>query len=169
MALPKTLKSFNVFNAGNNHIGLVEELTLPKLTRKTEDWRGGGMGGSIKLDFGQEAITLDATYGGIMRGILEQYGVTKHDGVQVRFAGAYRSEDADRPDAIEIVVRGRHTEIDMGTAKAGDKGTFKVSTACSYYKLTFNGQTVIEIDLINMIEIVNGQDLLADIRNAIGL
>jgi uncharacterized protein len=169
MALPKTLKAFNVFNAGDNHIGLVEELTLPKLTRKTEAWRGGGMGGSILLDLGQEGITIEATYGGIMRPILEQYGAIRHDGVQVRYAGAYRSEDADRPDQVEIVVRGRHTEIDMGSAKAGEKGSFKVSTACSYYKLSINGQTVIEIDFINMIENVNGKDLMADLRSAIGL
>jgi phage contractile tail tube protein, P2 family len=169
MALPKTLKAFNVFNAGENHVGQVEEIALPKLTRKTEDWRGGGMNGPIKLDFGQEGIVLESTYGGLMKSILSQYGVTKHDGVQLRFAGAYQAEDATRPDAVEIVVRGRHTEMDMGTAKAGDKNAFKVSTACSYYKLSINGETIIEIDFINMIEKVNGDDLLAGIRNAIGL
>ncbi|MFL7985020.1 phage major tail tube protein, partial [Xanthomonas vasicola] len=37
-----------------------------------------------------------------------------------------------------------------------------------YYKLTINGATVIEIDLVNMTEIVNGVDLLAAQRRAIG-
>ncbi|ELN4703478.1 phage major tail tube protein, partial [Escherichia coli] len=39
----------------------------------------------------------------------------------------------------------------------------------SYYKLTVDGDTIIEIDLLNMISIVDGDDLLADHRKAIGL
>ena len=83
--------------------------------------------------------------------------------------GAYQSEDSTRPDAVEIVVRGRHTEIDMGSAKPGDDTSFKVSTSCSYYKLSINSEAIIEIDFINMIEKVGGDDLLAGLRTAIGL
>jgi P2 family phage contractile tail tube protein len=169
MALPKKLKAFNVFNAGENCVGLAEEIALPKLSRKTEDYRGGGMNGPIKLDFGQEGIVIETTWGGLMKSVLSQYGVMTHDGVQLRFAGAYQSEDATRPDAVEIVIRGRHTEMDFGNAKSGESNVFKVSSACSYYKLSINGETIIEIDLINMVEKVNGSDLLSALRSAIGL
>jgi P2 family phage contractile tail tube protein len=169
MALPKKLKAFNLFNNGENYVGQVAEVTPPKLTRKTEAYRGGGMNGPIDLDFGQEAIVLEWTCGGLMKSVLQQYGITKHDGVQLRFAGAYQAEDATRPDAVEIIVRGRHKELDFGNAKPGDDTSFKVSTSCSYYKLSINGETIIEIDFINMIEKVNGDDLLATLRNAIGL
>jgi uncharacterized protein len=169
MALPKKLKAMNLFNDGNSYVGQVTEVTLPKLTRKTEDYRGGGMNGPIKLDFGQEGIQLEWTCGGLMSGVLAQYGVTKHDGVQVRFTGAYQAEDGTKPDAVEVVIRGRHTEIDFGNQKPGDDTTMKVQTAASYYKLSINGTTMIEIDLINMIENINGTDLLTDLRNAIGI
>lgn len=169
MALPKKLKGFNVFNDGENCVGQATEITLPKLTRKTEDYRGGGMNGPIKIDFGQEAIVLESTFGGIMKNVLKQYGIMKHDGVQLRFAGGYQSEDSTRPDAVEVVVRGRHTEIDMGSAKVGDDTAFKVTTSCSYYKLSINSEVIIEIDFINMIEKIGGEDLLAGLRNAIGL
>ncbi|MCR1767672.1 phage major tail tube protein, partial [Burkholderia glumae] len=39
----------------------------------------------------------------------------------------------------------------------------------SYYKLSINGQELIEMDFINMIEKINGNDLLAGLRQAIGL
>ena len=169
MALAKKLKAFNLFHNGENFVGQVAEVTPPKLTRKTEDYRGGGMNGPIKLDFGQEGIVLESTFGGLMKTVLKQYGIMKHDGVQLRFAGAYQSEDSTRPDAVEIVVRGRHTEIDMGSAKPGDDTSFKVSTSCSYYKLSINSEAIIEIDFINMIEKVGGDDLLAGLRTAIGL
>ncbi|WP_158935295.1 phage major tail tube protein [Burkholderia sp. S171] len=169
MALPKKLKAFNLFQDGDNYRGEVVEIALPKLSRKMEDYRAGGMNGPIEIDQGQEKISLEWTCGGIMRAVLEKYGVTKHDGVQLRFAGAYQAEEGTRPDSVEVVVRGRHKEIDFGSAKPGDDTAFKVSTSCSYYKLSINGATIIEIDFINMVEIVNGQDLLADLRTAIGL
>lgn len=169
MALPKKLKAFGVFHNGTNYAGEATEVTLPKLSRKTEDYRSGGMPGAIEIDLGQEKIVLEWTCGGIVKDVLQQYGTLKHDGAQVRFAGAYQAEDASKPDSIEIVVRGRHKEIDFGNAKAGDDSSFKISTTCSYYKLSINGETIIEIDMVNMIFKVNGTDLLADLRSAIGL
>jgi uncharacterized protein len=169
MALPRKLKAFNLFHNGENFVGQVAEVTPPKLTRKMEAYRGGGMNGPVDIDQGQEAIALEWTCGGLMRSVIAQYGITTHDGVQLRFAGAYRAEDTAKPDAVEIVVRGRHKELDFGTAKPGDDTAFKVSTSCSYYKLSVNGETLVEIDLINMIEKVNGADLLSELRNAIGL
>lgn len=169
MALPRKLKNLNLFNDGESYIGQVSELTLPTLTRSMEEYRGGGMSGPVQIDNGQEAIEMEWTLGGLVRSALEQYGITRHDGVQLRFAGAYQRDDTGAVDAVEVVVRGRHSEIDFGTAKPGDDTEISVTTACSYYKLVINGTTVIEIDLVNMIENVGGIDRLSEQRRAIGL
>jgi len=169
MALPRILKHFNVFADGVSHAGEVEEITLPKLTRKLEEYRAGGMNGPIDIDLGNEKLELETTYGGLMRDILKQYGTTTVDGAMVRFAGAYQSEDTGGVDAVEIAVRGRHTEVDFGNAKAGSKEPFKVKSSLSYYKLTVNGEDWIEIDHVNFIERVFGVDRLAEQRKAIGL
>ncbi|SIQ11025.1 phage major tail tube protein [Marinobacterium stanieri] len=169
MALPRKLKNMNLFNDGLSYAGQVDEVTLPVLERKMEEWRGGGMDGSVKTDHGQEALSMDWTCGGLMEDVLRQYGITTHDGVQLRFAGAYQREDSSDVDAVEVVVRGRHSKIDMGSGKAGEGTEFKVTSELSYYKLTSNGEEVIEIDLINMVAIVDGEDRLAAQRKAIGL
>lgn len=169
MGLPTHLKNFNVFGDGDSYAGKADTVQLPKLSRKTEEWRGGGMGGATEGDFGLELLTLEHTYGGIMRGILNQWGLATHNGAMIRFAGAYQDEDTGNVDAVEVVVRGRHKEIDMGSAKVGEKSDFKVVTTCSYYKLTINSETVIEIDVMGCIEKVNGIDRAAPIRKAIGL
>lgn len=169
MAMPRKLKGFNLFHNGANFAGQVKEITLPKLSRKMEEYQGGGMSGPIQIDFGQEAIQIEWTCGGFMRDVLAQYGVTKHDGVLLRFAGGYQSEDSASYDAIEIVIKGRHKEIELGTAKPREESDFKVTTVASYYKLTVNGEDVIEIDFLNMIEKINGTDLLAGLRKAVGL
>lgn len=169
MALPRTLKHFNVFADGVSHAGEVEEIDLPKLTRKVEEYRAGGMNGPIEVDLGGDKLEMETTYGGLMRDILKQFATTTVDGAMLRFAGAYQREDTGEVDAVEIVVRGRHTEIDFGKAKAGSKDPFKVKSALSYYKLTVNGEEWIEIDHVNFIERVFGVDRLAEQRKAIGL
>ena len=168
MAMPRKLKNMNLFNDGESYLGQATEVKLPTLTRAMEEYRGGGMSGPVDVDFGNEKIELEWKCGGLMRSTLRQYGVTRHDGVQLRFAGAYQRDDTGGVDAVEVVVRGRHSEIDPGTAKVGEDTEFSVKTSCSYYKLTINGVTDIEIDFVNMIEIVGGVDRLAEQRRAIG-
>ncbi|KAG0166202.1 hypothetical protein DFQ30_007473, partial [Apophysomyces sp. BC1015] len=152
MGMPRKLKGFNLFHNGTSFAGQVAEITLPKLTRKMEDYQGGGMSGPIKIDFGQEPIQIEWTCGGFMRDVLAQYGITQHDGVMLRFAGGYQAEDSASVDALEI-----------------EDTAFKVTTVASYYKLSINGEAIIEIDFINMIESISGTHLLTPLRTAIGL
>lgn len=169
MGMPRKLKHFNVFYNGENFIGQATEITLPKLARKTEGYRGAGMSGEVKADLGMEPLEIEHSYGGLMTEIYRDFGIAKIDGVMLRFAGSYQRDDTDAVDAVEIVVRGRHEEIDPGNAKAGDDTEFKVKSALSYYKLTVNGEDLVEIDLVNMVEKIGGEDRLAEHRKAIGL
>ena len=169
MALPRKLKNLMLFNAGLAYLGEVMSVTLPKLTRKFDEYRGGGMDSPVKIDMGGEAMDLEWVCGGPMRDVLRQYGAIGVADVQLRFAGAYQNEDTGEVDAIEIVVRGRHEEIDMGEQKPGEGSDFKVKTAVAYYKLTWNGVTEVEIDVLGMVFIVGGVDRLAEIRGALGI
>lgn len=167
--LPRKLKNMNLFNDGISYVGQIEEVVLPQLNRVMEEWRAGGMNAPIKTDQGMEALSMEWTCGGLMDEPLRQFGITQHDGVLLRFAGAYQRDDSSKTAAVEVVVRGRHENIDMGTAKVGDNSPMKVTSALSYYKITIDGEEIIEIDIINMIEKVNGVDRLADQRKAIGI
>jgi uncharacterized protein len=167
MALPRKLKSLNLFNEGASYLGLVASVTLPKLRRKLEDWRGGGMDGTVKIDMGADAMELEFTTGGPMRDVLRQFGLTSLSGAFLRFAGAYQDDGTGSVDTVEITVRGRHEEIDMGEAKPGEGGEFKVKSALTYYRLDWNGVTEIEIDVLNGVFVVGGIDRTAEIRAAV--
>lgn len=169
MPLPRKLKNMMLFNAGLAYIGEVASVTLPKLARKFDEYRGGGMDAPVKIDLGGEAMDLEWSCGGPMRDVLRQYGAIGVADVQLRFAGAYQNDDSGDVDAVEVVVRGRHEEIDMGEQKPADGGDFKVKTAIAYYKLTWNGVTEIEIDALGMVLNVGGVDRLAQIRDALGI
>jgi P2 family phage contractile tail tube protein len=169
MALPYKLKNYNLFNDGQNYIGKVPEINLPKLTAKMEEYRAGGMDAPIDIDLGMEKLTMDWTLGGIEPHTLKQFGVLAHNGVGLRFAGALQTEDLASIKAIEVVVRGRHSEMDFGTSKPGDDTSVKITSSLSYYKLSVDGEDIIEIDIPNMIKKIGGTDLMSDVRQALGL
>lgn len=169
MALPRKLKNFGVYNDGVSYIGQIPEVQLPKLARKLEDYRAGGMDGAVGVDMGQENLEMELTAGGFMRQVCGQFGSPKLEAVMLRFAGAYQQDDTCQMDVVEVYARGRWQEVDPGKAKPGDDTEFKMKARLNYYRLVVNGENVIEIDLLNMVFIANGVDLLAAQRRAIGL
>lgn len=171
MALPRKLKNFNLFMNGANYVGVAEELTLPKITRKLEAYRGGGMNGSVQIDMGLDDGALDSefTLGGADIDVYRQWGSSTIDAVQLRLCGAYQRDDTGETLAVEVVLRGRYSEIDGGNWKSGDNTQTKVTVKPTYYKLVMDGQEIIEIDIVNMVEKVDGKDLLQAQRDALGL
>lgn len=171
MALPRKLKHMNLFNEGESYMGVASSVTLPKLGRKFEAWRGAGMDGIAKVDMGMsdDGLQLEFTLGGIDLTVLKQYAAESASGIGLRFAGSYQQDDTGDTVAVEVVVRGRHEEIDMGEAKPGEDTEHKVTTACTYYKLVIDGQEIIEIDTMGMILKVDGKDRLEVHRKNIGL
>ncbi|WP_287031357.1 phage major tail tube protein [Pseudomonas sp. UBA6310] len=171
MALPKKLKHLNLFNDANSYLGVAKTLTLPKLSRKMEAYRGGGMDGPVKVDlgFGDDGLQLEFTLGGWDLIAVRQFGAVRADGVPLRFAGSVQRDDTGDISAVEVTVRGRHEEIDFGEATPGEDTEHKITTTCSYYKLTVDGEVIVEIDLLNFVFIVDGEDLLAEHRQNIGL
>lgn len=169
MALPKKLKYLNLFNDGNSYLGVVSSLTLPKLTRKLENYRGGGMSGAASVDFGldDDALALEWTIGGMDELVLQQWGGTSD--IPLRFAGSFQRDDTGDVSAVEVQMRGRHKEFDFGEYKQGEDTETKISTQCTYFKLSIDGKDLIEVDTVNMVEMVNGVDRLEQHRKAIGL
>ncbi|MFT4454978.1 phage major tail tube protein [Pseudomonas sp. RTCS2] len=171
MALPKKLKHLNLFNDGNSYLGVAKSVTLPKLGRKFEAYRGGGMDGPVKVDLGHsdDGLQLEWTLGGWDLIALRQFGAVKADGVQLRFTASVQRDDTAEVSAVEIVTRGRHEELDFGDAEPGEDTEHKINTALTYYKLTVDGEDIVEIDLLNFIYVVNGKDLLEEHRKALGI
>lgn len=169
MGLPRKLKNFNLYNDGNSYLGQIAEFTQPKIALQMEEWRGGGMLGPVKIDMGLQLIEAEFTNGGLVLQALRQFGTPRVDGVLLRLVGAYQRDDGSAVQAVETVMRGRHEEIDMGNAKAGEDTEHKFKLPLSYYKLVVDNRVELEIDMINAIFLVDGIDRYAEIRAAIGL
>ena len=165
--LPKILKNFNLFVDGRGYIGRTDEVNPPKLTLKTEEFRGGGMDVPAVVDMGMEKLEASFTLSEYDVDILKQFGLIDGNGVAVTLRGAL--QDDTNTSAIVIKLRGLYTEIDMGKFSAGEKGALACTIACRYYSLEIDGENLIEIDVDNMTRVIGGVDKLAEMRNSIGM
>lgn len=168
MALPRKLKNYDLFQNGETFIGQTSSVTLPKLARKMEDTRPGGLDGSVASDMGAEAMEIAFSASGYLKSALRQFGASTVDAVQLRWTGAYHSEDTGIWQGVEIVGRGRYKEIDRGESKAGEATETKFTMPLVYYKESVDGFVLFEIDVLNNIYIVDGVDRNAAMRRALG-
>jgi len=163
MGMPRKLKNANAYVDGEGYLGVMAEFTEPKLTVATEDWRGGGMIGPLKVDMGLEAMEAEVVMGGHERRLIRKFGTTDVAGVRVRLVGAYQADDGTPAEAVEIYIGGRFTEIDPGKSKAGDATEHKYKVALAYYRRVVDGTDEIEIDMLAGVFVVDGVDRYAEI------
>lgn len=163
MGVPRNLVNINAFGNGASYLGIVSQFEQPKLAIETEDYRGGGFIGAVKLDKGVAAMEATLTFGGHEVGLIRTFGTTAIDGTRLRLVCAYRADDGSAAQAVEIYIGGRFTEIDMGTDKPGDQTEHKYTAALSYYRRVVNGRVEVEIDFIQGVFVVDGIDRYAEI------
>ncbi|AFU62901.1 phage major tail tube protein [Acidithiobacillus caldus] len=166
--LPRVLKNMNLFVDGRGYAGRIDEIQLPKLTLKTEEHRAGGMDVPVEIDLGMDKLEAELTISDYDPEVYKLFGLLDLKPVQITIRGAIQAQGEDAKPVV-VNLRGGWREIDAGTWKPGDKSTLKVSVAASYYKLTIDGQEVVEVDAINLVRKVGGVDQINAIRAAIGL
>lgn len=161
-------KNFNVFVDGRGFAGQTEEFNAPKIALKTEDFQGGGMFGAMEITMGHEKLNSDFTLLSDDPDILSKFSVV--EGKQVPFTVREVLESHDGTVTPQVhVMRGKIKEIDPGSSKPGQKSQTKVSLALSYYKLSQGARVLLEIDVVNMVWIADGVDMLAAQRAALGI
>lgn len=167
--LPKIVRNFTGIVDGRQLDGLIDEIGLPKLKRKMDDYQGGGMLGPIATDMGMEELSLELTLAEVQLDLLALWGTPDASGVTARFLGAAKADDASGTvNAVEIAVRGRFKEIDKGNWKRGDRAKMKITMPLTYFEYSVNGKSVLKINLLTGEEVVNGVDRSAAVRQALG-
>ncbi|MCH2486144.1 MAG: phage major tail tube protein [Erythrobacter sp.] len=163
MGLPKKLKNMNAHVDGVGYLGRIAEFEEPSLALATENYRGGGMLGSVKIDLGLEPMEAKLKMGGHEAALFRKFGTTSVEGVRTRLTGAYQADDGSPAQAVECYIGGRFSEISPGTSKAGDDTEQEYTLPLNYYRREVNGRTEIEIDMIAGVFRVDGFDRYAEI------
>ncbi len=166
--IPEMLTNCVMFVDGVSFSGDVPSMTLPKLSIKTEEYRGGGMSGPVDLPTGLEKLEAAFTTNGVRKEALKFFGLADQTACNLVFRGSFKGQKGT-VKAVTVTLRGSLKEVDMGDWKPGDKAEIKHAVAVTYYKLEIDGRVMFEIDFSNMVQVINGVDQLAAERSALGL
>jgi uncharacterized protein len=168
MAARDVRKNLNLFVDGQGLAGQIDEFNAPKLELQTEDYRGGGMDGTTDVEMGIQKLTTEFSLFAYKRQVLALWGVAVGQLVPFVAREALESHDGAVTPVVHT-MRGKITAIDPGASKPGALNPLKFTMTLDYYKLEHGGVVVHEIDVVNMIRIVSGKDVLAAQRAALGI
>jgi hypothetical protein len=172
MAAPTISKimNANLYTGAKDHLGRVAEAKLPEVAVKVIDHVGLGMIGTIQLPAGLEAMTMTLKWAGHYpeAAIL---GANPFKTQALQFRANHETYGADGRIAqkpLVIDVRGRWTKSQLGTLKPQEAAEYEDELTVDYVKVKLDGQELVEIDVLNNIWKVNGEDLLAEFRTNLG-
>ncbi|HYD66995.1 phage major tail tube protein [Azospirillum sp.] len=167
--LPRVLKNLNLFMDGIGYAGRVDEVTLPKLSIKAVEHRAGGMDLPVQLDMGLTAMEIAMVLSDFEPEVFRSFGLLDSAGTPITVRGAFQAQGSADVLAVSIAMRGGWKTLDAGKWKPGEKSILTVTGALSYYKLMVGSETLVEIDAVNMVRIIDGVDQMKAMRDAIGL
>lgn len=153
------------FIDGRNYAGQCNQVTLPELTITTEEMRAGGMDAPLEMDMGMEALRASIQFQTVPAEVLKLFGKRE---IALTIRGALLSHDGSVKNAT-AELRGRFITNNPGDWQPGQKASMTSTMAATYYKLTIGGEAIHEIDVARMVRIVNGEDVLATTREALGI
>lgn len=168
--IPEKVVNYNVYLENDKLIGTQADVTLPKLEQMTETVSGAGIAGeyesAVPGHFGK--IETDVTFNAIMS---DSAALLTPGSKSLIFRASQQSYDiADgksefRP--LKITLKVLSKGVDLGKLSPGKSTGTKYTFETLYMKIEENGKVLVEMDKLNFIFIVNGVDVLADIRNQI--
>ena len=170
--VPERLTAFRVYLNGATDLAGVADIQLPSIENLSETVKGAGIAGEYESPtvghFGSMVLTLN------WRAISKDMLKTLRQKAQ-RFdcRGAFQDYEAAAGEhkirQCRVVVQGITKKVDPGKFETGSPSDASTEIEVLYLKIGLDGKTVVEIDKLNYVCIVDGVDYLAEVRKALGL
>lgn len=192
--LPRVLKNFNLFVDGRGYAGRVEEVTLPKLTIKTEDYQLGGLDTPVQLDMGMDKLECELTLSEYDTHAIKLFGITDSSDIPTIARGSFVDPILNAITSVSgsgqialtlrgglggetlaevtpavIGLTGNVIELDFGQWKAGEHAPLRIRLALRYYKLQIGAENLVEIDVENKLRKINGADQVSALKGITGI
>lgn len=169
-AVPEKVVNYNVYDGNEKLVGVAEEVTLPSLEATTETISGAGIAGEYESPnyghFGSISITIpfrtlhDTSFklmkpGGrtiVLRAAQDSYDIA---GGQILRRG------------LKITIKGSPKGMELGKLAPGKMTETNNTLEVLYLKVEENGKVLLEMDKLNFVFVINGEDIFAAIRRLI--
>lgn len=156
----------NCYLDGNTLIGKMDEIALPSIKLKMEDYNALGLFAQIELPAGLEKMEAklkwNSVYGDNFKAesVINSVTITvKSNMVQHGAGGVVKNVP------VTATITGVFKELPMGTIKGAAKVDGMEHTMAVYYcKLEENGSLVFEVDVFNNIFKIGSTDVLSEFR-----
>lgn len=156
---------FCVFVGGTSLAGRVAKFDHPDLEWTTESANLAGVLGSTTIHLDLKELKAKLTLKDINATLMGMFEREKNTPIVLRAAA--RSLN-DSVDPLKITLIPKITKLASGTWEPGKAGEQSYEFDLDYYKYEDNGVTRFEVDKMNNILIVDGVDIWADMRSALG-
>lgn len=167
MAHPRIQRNMSLSIDGVGYAGIISEVTLPVVTRITEDQRAGGMDGTRKIDLGQEAMQATLVFDGTNHALLSHMNM-----LGLGATITLRSHNQAQGSAgvnVTYKLTAAWSVYDLGNLTMGAKNQTTITAEVSHFEIIDAGDEVLYIDVDNMVCRVGGVDQLEAARINIGL
>lgn len=169
MKIPQVINRFNVYRSGSNLVGISGEVELPEITNLTDTIEGAGTGGNLEIPVIGLTDTMDMQIPFTTLSKDAFALMNPGQAADLMLNGAIQCMDTGTGKVgysqMSVAVRGLVKTFTPGSVKAGAKMESSVTLSLSYYKIVIDGTTMLEIDKLNGVYIVNGEDILKEVRN----
>jgi uncharacterized protein len=167
--LDYTVQAFSVTLSGVMCAGAADKCTLPKVKKKMEGHRGGGMLMERKISVGYEAMEFGTSLIAADPKLLSQGGLYLGNRDLVFSVRGYMDGDGNAQHTAICQMAGEVTDLDMGDWTPGKLAKVEFKTSLYAVALQIDGNTIWQLDAKNGIYNVGGTDFYAAVKTALGL
>lgn len=166
--LPELINNYNVYNKGQQWVGVTGDVELPDLESLTETMEGAGMLGEVDVSavghFASGQMTVPFVT--VNKQVFEALNFAEPLELQIRASKQSANKATAGTDftPTRVVLRGMGHTVAPGHLTKGKQMETSVEIEYTYIKVEDDGYTVLELDKLNNVFIVNGVDQLARIR-----
>lgn len=170
--IPEKIINYKCYIDGEMSPTALVDVELPDLQYMSETISGAGIAGEIdsptlghfqNMEIGLNFRTL----------INKNFSNFTQKMYSLEFRAATQSTDITegkiRTGKLKISARVSPKNLALGKLEVGKPSGSNQKYSCYYLKVDVDEETVLEIDKVNMIFNVNGTDIMAEVREALGI
>ena len=167
---PVLTDDFNLYIKGAKTVSSASGIELPELSHIVQEVEGAGTLGKFEEPaIGQyESLVVKIPFTHLSREAYQLLNTLKPPEMSIYAAmqGILEPGDSD-VYGVRITMRGKNKAFTQGKLEKGAKSDTEIEMELLYYKIEFDGETLFELDKLNYVCVVNGEDVVQKVRSLI--
>lgn len=162
--------NYSIFEDGTEYLG-TSEVTLPEIAWNTSEFSGAGIAGTIdEVILGHlEAMSATFSFNTVTDAAISLNEPRVHN-IDIRVAQQKYDtrSSATGVKSVRHVMKMKPKKFSPGKAAKASTADASGEYSVFYYAMYIDDKIVTELDPLNFICVINGNDYLADVRKALG-